>query len=245
METTYKKDLKINGEGNTSGGEFSDIVINGAGKISGDVNCENFKCNGESKVLGSMSANTAKVNGSATITGNLKTNEMKILGHAKIKGNVESKETKINGQVEIDGSLSSDEIRIAGDARVNFDCSAESFDASGGFKIGGFLNADDVNIKLYGPCSVKEIGCSKITVKKGNAFNLRSFIKSIFPSFDSFGGLSVDVIEGDDINIENTKARIVRGNNVTVGAGCEIELIEYKSTIQKTDSAKVKEERKI
>lgn len=239
------KDLKINGEGSMSGGSYSDITINGQGKITGDVNCDNFKCNGESKILGSMNANSAKVNGSAVITGDLKSAEVKVLGYSKIKGSIESKNTKINGQIEVEGNLSSDDIKITGEANVNKDCSAENFETSGGFKIGGFLNADDVNIKLYGPCSVKEIGCSNITVKKGNVFNFRGLIKSIFPSIEYFGGLSVDVIEGDDIDLENTKAGIIRGNNITVGTGCEIELIEYKSTLQKTGEAKVKEERKV
>jgi cytoskeletal protein CcmA (bactofilin family) len=240
-----KKDLKINGEGNISGGIFSDIHINGHGKISGDVTCDIFKCNGDSKVLGNMNSNTAKINGSTTITGDLKSKEFKVLGYSKIKGSVESNETKINGQVEIEGSLTSDEIKINGEADVNLDCSAEKFDANGRFRIGGFLNAEDVNIKLYGPCSVKEIGCSKITVKKGNVLNFRGLIRSIFPSIENFGGLSVDLIEGDDINLENTRAKIVRGNDVNIGAGCEIELIEYKSTLQKSGEAKVKEERKV
>ena len=245
METKTGKDLKINGDGSASGGVYEGIKINGSGRINGDVDCEYFKCNGDAKVIGSVVTQSTKVNGTATVTGNLKTEEFKVTGFFKVGGNVEAKETKINGQAELEKNLSADTIEINGELKLTNDCNAETFHTNGAFSIGGLLNAGDVKLKPYGPCKVKEIGCEKIDVRRGNAFNIRSIITSVFPSYDSKTALTVETIEGDDIYLENTKAKVVRGNNVEIGTGCNIELVEYKTSYSKTDDAVVKEEKKV
>lgn len=244
METETKKDLKINGEGDASGGAYEGIKINGTGRISGDVDCEYFKCNGDAKIIGNVVTQSAKVNGSAKITGSLKTGEFKITGFSKVGGDVEAKETKVNGQAEFEKNFKTEYVSINGEIKINNDCNAEKFNANGAFNIGGMLNAGQIEIKLYGACHAKEIGCEKIEVRRGNAFKIRDIITSVFPSFESKTSLITDTIEGDEIYLENTRAKIVRGNNVDIGPGCEIELVEYKNIYRKIDGAKVKENRK-
>lgn len=57
--------------------------------------------------------------------------------------------------------------------------------------------------------------------------------------------LSAESIEGDEIYLENTNARVVRGNNVTIGPGCEIELVEFKNDFRQLKGAKVNDSKKI
>lgn len=52
-------------------------------------------------------------------------------------------------------------------------------------------------------------------------------------------------MEGDQIDIENTKAMIVRGNNVKIGANCNIGLVEYTDELSIDPKAIVGESRKI
>ncbi|MDT2276668.1 hypothetical protein P7H20_20140 [Paenibacillus larvae] len=51
--------------------------------------------------------------------------------------------------------------------------------------------------------------------------------------------LKAEVIEGDTIYLENTKADIVRGNRIVIGQGCEIRLIEFKEHFEADKSAKI------
>jgi hypothetical protein len=51
--------------------------------------------------------------------------------------------------------------------------------------------------------------------------------------------LTVRIIEGDDIYLENTHAKVVRGNNIEIGPGCEIKLVEYKYSFKKDEMAEV------
>jgi len=58
-------------------------------------------------------------------------------------------------------------------------------------------------------------------------------------------GLSAGIIEGDDIFLEATQAKIVRGRHVVIGEGCSIELVEYKDSFRQQNNGSVKENRKI
>ncbi|MFI5144671.1 MAG: polymer-forming cytoskeletal protein [Ignavibacteria bacterium] len=245
METQSRHDLKINGAGNTAGGKFNDVIINGVGDINGDVECINFKANGASSIIGNLNSKAAKINGSTSIRGDLTSDELKVNGSAEINGAIEVKESKINGEVKLNGNMKAESVELHGWMKISGDCNAESFVSSGGFSITGMLNADDIEIKLHGPCKAKEIGGEKISVKKGNEFTLKKIIKSIFTSWDLNGKLSADLIEGDDIELEATKAKIVRGKNVTIGSDCEIELVEYKNSFNQTSKDGVKENKKI
>jgi cytoskeletal protein CcmA (bactofilin family) len=57
--------------------------------------------------------------------------------------------------------------------------------------------------------------------------------------------LEAEIIEGDEIMLENTTAKIVRGNNVMLGAGCDIGTVEYKSNYVKNGDARVGTETKV
>ena len=69
-------------------------------------------------------------------------------------------------------------------------------------------------------------------------------MKKIIPSeFNT--GLTTDVIEGDDIYLEYTKAKIVRGKDIELGQGCEIGLIEYKDSYKQDEKAVVNNYKKM
>lgn len=55
----------------------------------------------------------------------------------------------------------------------------------------------------------------------------------------------MEIIKGDDIFLEYTKAKVVRGNNIIIGSNCEIDLIEYKNNFEQLDDAKIIENKKV
>ncbi len=78
------------------------------------------------------------------------------------------------------------------------------------------------------------IGCSKINVEAKRI----PFLLSIFKYFSLF--LEAELIEGDDIYLENTKAKIIRGKVVEIGAECEIDIIEYLENLLVANDSSVK-----
>lgn len=232
--------LLINGSGSSGGGSFKKVLINGKGTVHGDVECNDFKINGTGSVTGNMVGKEGKINGSGNIEGSIEFEDFTIEGTGGIGGNAKVNKMKISGKGKIGGSLKGEEVRIRGKATIGEDCEAEEFKCEGGFAIGGLLNADVIDISIAGECQAKEIGGRIIKVKKGIFSFLNNIFKSVYPI-----SLTTEIIEADEIDIEYTNAKMVRGNNVNIGPNCEIEVVEYKGTFTQDPSAKVKEAIKI
>lgn len=204
-------DLKINGQSSSAGGNYNAVIINGEGRIAGDLDCIKLK-----------------INGRCDIDGNVKAESVEVYGSNSIKGNLEAERAKIHGTADIDGNLSvNKEAEIYGSIDVDGDCNAEIFNIKGTFAIEGLLNAGKLKFSLYGSSRAREIGGEKITVKKIGG------LKGMIISGGRGKGLTADTIEGDDIYLENTRAKVVRGNNIEIGQGCEIELVEYNNSLNK------------
>lgn len=226
MQKQTKNDLRINGVGKSAGGSFDRVQINGKVEINGNVDCNDFQLNGLGTIKGNVKAETFQVSGKSDVHGNLECDKVTIDGKIDIKGDVSVTRIENNGMLGISGELSS-----------------ESFRSHGGFNIGGLLNSGQIDILIYAPCSAKEIGGEEIEIRAGSKFALSTFIGSIFPG--KF--FKTDTLEGDNIYLEDTIAKTVRGQNVKIGPGCQIDLVEYKNTFQKGQQSdiKVKESRKI
>jgi cytoskeletal protein CcmA (bactofilin family) len=218
-------DLKINGQSSAAGGKYNAVIINGEGRIEGDLDCINLK-----------------INGKCSMNGNLKADSVNVNGEASIKGDLEAEKAKIHGTADIEGNLSVDKAETYGIISVAGDCNAEIFKIGGTFAIEGLLNAGELELSLYGSSRAREIGGEKITVKRKGKYDLLG-LKSMIIGRGK--GLTVETIEGDDIYLEDTKAKVVRGNNIELGPGCEIELVEYKENFKQGEKAEVATHTKI
>ncbi|MFC7372919.1 polymer-forming cytoskeletal protein [Fictibacillus iocasae] len=261
MEQTIRNDLSISGSGSAPGGMYEDVKVNGSGTIQGDLDCILFKSNGSAKVIGQVIAREVKINGSAKIQGSVTADEVTIMGSgtiekslacqelsingsATVAGSAEAKECEVNGSATFKSDLTGDDISIRGRASIEGNCSAEHFYAKGQFKIEGLLNAESVEVDLYGECNAKEIGGMSVKVKNTEfASPWKKILRKLFPSSDD--RLTSDLIEGDHIVLENTSAKIVRGDTVVIGKGCDIQLVEYKSSLDVRSGSSVAEEKKI
>ncbi|AKA69239.1 polymer-forming cytoskeletal protein [Clostridium scatologenes] len=227
-------DMKISGSGKISGGKYNEVKISGSAKVEGDIECYNYKCSGSSIASGNVKAETVGISGSTKITGDLDTDEITVSGSSSILGNVDARKVKISGSTDIGGSLHTEDIQISGSVSIDGDCEAENFHARGGFKIGGLLNAGNIDIEMYGSCKVKDIGGENIKVRLGRGH----FFVKMLNLFMNNKGLEASTIEGDDIFLENTTAKIVRGNNVTIGDNCNIQTVEYRNEINIDSTSK-------
>jgi cytoskeletal protein CcmA (bactofilin family) len=244
MNETKRNDIKINGSGKASGGFYNNVVINGSGEINGNIECFNFKVNGSGSINGNVKSENSVISGSAHLKGDIVSEEFKVNGSAKVSGNSISKFTKINGSIDINGFLNGEELQIRGSVKIGGDCNVEKFDSKGGFSISGLLSADEISAEIYGTCKAKEIGGEKINVSLGHSFGIKKLLNAILNLLDLKQVLIADVIEGDDIFLENTIVKTVRGNNVVIGDGCEIDLIEYKTNFHCNGNSNIKENKK-
>ena len=242
MENSRRGNLKISGAGSSTGGSYDEVKISGAGSVDGDIDCRILGISGAADIKGNVKAEDVHISGAGEIKGNLECDSVEISGSGKVNGDVQSKRVKVSGGSEIKGNLKADQIEISGGIRVKEDCEAENFKASGCFDIGGMLNAGSIDVRIWGYCTVAEIGGETITIKEGEGtLGIGRLLNSMF---NSRRGMRCSIIEGDNIYLEETRAKIVRGNNVTIGRNCEIELVEYKNEINIYDERCVREVKK-
>ncbi|USG67468.1 polymer-forming cytoskeletal protein [Brevibacillus ruminantium] len=237
MESRTRGNVTINGTGTATGGYVDEVKINGAGTITSDLDCINFTCNGTSDVKGAVKAERIRINGTTSIQGHVNADKIQVHGTIDVSGNLAFKEVVVNGSCDIGGMVSGESMEIQGSVSIAQDCEVELFTGKGGFTIDGLLNAGTIDFQLYGKARAREIGGETITIRIGKMFGLNKLIKSFFGGAHE---LRADVIEGDEIFLENTRAKVVRGKNIAIGEGCEIDEVEYTGTLNIHDDAKVR-----
>ncbi len=253
-ETTKRGSLSISGAGKATGGVYESIKISGSGKIEGAVEAETITISGSGKIEGGVKAQSLRVSGAGKIMGAAEVRELQVSGSGKIEGDVRGESFHASGSCKVQGSVRTGELstsgsmkiaqdvhaknaKFSGSARVGGQVQAERFYASGAFHIEKLLSADVIEVRLYGRSYAGEIGGEKIDVRKyeGGIWFLRWL----------WGGdqrLETNNIEADEIYLEATVAKIVRGKRVTIGKECRIEHLEYSESVQIDPSSTVKEQ---
>lgn len=236
MSILAKEDLSINGVGTSAGGQFRRVSLNGAGRVSGDVICQAFECNGKGTVNGDLKAENVQISGHGKINGSLESNKaVQIDGHGTIEKSASINKMIISGFATIGGPVKGSELVINGKTTIHGDCEVDCFKSEGAFTIDGLINADDIHIHAYGHCQAREIGGQDIKIKF-RVRGLQKFLKRFFTF-----RVETDLIEGNNIELEGTKAKVVRGENIFIGADCEIDLIEYSGSLKNNKGSLVRD----
>lgn len=223
MTEPIRNPLKVLGETTSAGGFYQNVNITGECKFNGDVDCEKLRLTGEVKIAGNLIAKDMKITGVCAVDGSLNGLSLQGRGEMKSKGRVRVDKIKLTGQLDAAG-----------------DCEAEELHITGAVNIDGLLSSDQLAISMFGPSFAKEVGGSKMKIKRSKVGTLLRLMKSMDGVIFNAG-----LIEGDNIELHYTKASIVRGENVIIGIDCEIETVEYRDELKIHKSAVVKNKVKL
>lgn len=269
------RNLEIIGVSKEAGGRFARVLIVGSGKILGDVECDSFELPGAGKVEngglivhgpmevsgagsveGAVRAASLDVNGSLKteqsceisgdldVNGSLKTEgpccvggAADICGSWKTQGNLTVGKLEVTGSLDVEGRLQASEAEIDGILKVDGEVQAEVFRAGGAVLINGLLNAETVELEVSGEDRIGSIGGGSVTVRRGAHHILGIFRKRPH--------LSAELIEADEIDLEYTDCRTVRGVNVRIGPECVIDRVEYSGSLTTDANCTVREKIKV
>lgn len=203
-----RNDISIIGEGSSSGGVYGKVKVVGDSSFNNDLFCDQFKCTGTSVIYGSLESDDIKITGTLTLT-----------------------ERAVDAEDESGSGVSglhakAEKMKVVGEFHLPGDCQAENLKLNGCFTVGGMLTAEQMTLKIMGPSEAREIGGSIISVKTGRG----KLLEGLFSNNQSI--LKANMIEGDDIELENTVAEVVRGDKIKIGPGCRIGAVEYRSSLQ-------------
>jgi len=206
-----RNDISIIGEGSSAGGVYGKVKVVGDSSFNDSLVCDQFKCTGTSVVNGSLESTDIKITGTLTLT-------ERIVDHEGESGRHESS-----------AHAKAEKMKVVGELHLPGDCQAENFKLNGRFTVGGMLTAEHMTLRIMGPSEAREIGGSIISVKNGRG----KLLEGLFTSNASNPSiLKANMIEGDNIELENTVAEVVRGDQIKIGPGCQIGTVEYRSSLQ-------------
>ena len=253
------RDLKASGAARLNGGAYRDVDVSGSAHINGDIVCENFGASGSVKVSGNVSCGRLRTSGSTRIDGNVSSGEFRTSGSASVDGTLDAKDLNSSGTVKAEGAVTvENEVRVSGSASFGGPIHARSMRASGSlraakgieceslsllgaFDVDGLINAGTAEIDLAGQSHLDEIGGERITVRRKIGMNLLGFLIPLGIG----GSLTANLIEANAVSLEATRAKVVRGADVTIGSGCEIDRVEYSNSILVAEDAVVRERVKV
>ncbi|AST91564.1 MULTISPECIES: polymer-forming cytoskeletal protein [Sutcliffiella] len=245
-EQKVLQDLKINGSMVVSGGSFNEVSINGKGTINGDVQCKEFKINGACDVNGKLKAETGVIRGNTNVEEDLYIGDFSVYGNATLQGNLYTSLFNVKGSCSVEKSINAEVIKPYGRLKVGDSCRADNFIARGVFDINDTLDSKIIDVTINGgKCSANVIKGEQVSVKLKGEEGFLKVLKSLFSFGDDRGTLKANEIIGNDIQLAATKAKLVKGDRITLNDGCDIELVEYTESLEIVGKARVIESKKV
>ncbi|SET46673.1 hypothetical protein [Paenibacillus sp. NFR01] len=220
-ESLSRPSLKVLGNSTSSGGTFGNVRVTGECKFLGDVDCLSLHLTGEIEVTGTLTAG-----------------QLKTTGECEVAGRIQAKSLRGQGQIHARQNIAVEDVKYSGGIMVQGDCEAETLQLNGALEVGGLLNAGRIELTLFGPGKAAEVGGGTIIIKPSKT-------KSLVPKLAKDLIFTANQIEGDIVELQNTKAQRVRGGSVTIGAGCEIGTVEYRNNLDIHKNATVLRQIKI
>jgi cytoskeletal protein CcmA (bactofilin family) len=208
--------------------------------VEGDLVAEELRISGAGKVEGTTKAKEIVVSGAGRFEGSVEAETFQCSGACKVEAGLQTKEARVSGTFKVEGNVKAHYFRSGGVLKVEGDLEAEVVSLSGIVTVTGLLSADRVEMKLEGTSYVREIGGEVIEVRRTRHRGLLDELGLSF--FRRPGALQAVTIEGDEVYLEGTQAKLVRGKKVTIGPGSRIERIEYEESLEVDPDARVDEE---
>lgn len=235
-----KRSVSIAGSGKVAGGEYHTVKISGSGKVEGDLVAEELRISGVGKVEGTTKAREIVVSGTGKFEGQVEADTFQCAGACKVEADLQAKEVRAAGTLKVEGNIKAHYFRSGGALKVEGDLEAELVSLTGLCGVTGLLSADRVEMKLEGASYVREIGGEVIEVRRRQRGGFLEELGLLF--FRRPGSLQATSIEGDEVCLEGTQAKLVRGKRVTIGPGCRIERVEYEESLDVSPDSQVGEE---
>jgi cytoskeletal protein CcmA (bactofilin family) len=185
--------------------------------------------NGKGNVSGGTYSEV-RMDGISAVEGNIECDILELNGICVFEGDVRVKgKADIDGVCEINGDLEAEDLTVDGVLTISGDMSAENAAFEGKLTLKGMMNIGCLKMKLRGSSKIKEAVGGKITILHGKG---RGYFRA-------------DLVEGDVIDLERSKVKIVRGDVVTIGKGCTVDKVEYRSKLDVHPKADVREKSKL
>lgn len=255
--------LKIYGDATVGGGTFDKVRIYGDGlitnevvansikvygdatfegrveaksiKVMGDcdfkdhVICDSVSIYGDTTFEGSLDIKLLKIRGMATMSGESVVESIQSMGACVVNGMLKSERLTSYGSLDGDGSIKVHTLMSQGEIRTRGELEGEYLNIHGAIHNAKLINGEEIHIVLNEHCRCESIGATKLTVSPSKKKRVRKT-------------LTVNQVEGDEVNLTYTLAKRVHGEKVIIGAECRIDYVEYSKDLTTHPTAQIKQQ---
>ncbi len=236
------KSMKVSGRGVVAGGHYDVVKGSGSVRIDGDLVARSVDISGSVTTDGGLRSARVKISGKAAVNGDVDVLEGRASGSFRIGRSLNVKnEAQFSGALTVGGDLTGTRIHGSGSLRVGGEIALDRLEWSGSVNCPGLVSADAVDIRLSGSSVVGELAGSVIQI--GTSPSSESWWAWI--NLSRKRKMSAGEISGDDIKLEYTDARLVRGDRVIIGRECRIQRVEYRQSLDIHEDSSVGERTKV
>ena len=243
-----KNSIKSSGNVTIPSGDYDNITVSGNCVLCDIVRCVSFCSNGSTKADILECDQEIKTSGNASFSGAVSAENIKASGNLFCKSNVTASEKiVVSGALGVCGKIKCNSLEISGSLDCHTQIEAEEAKINGSIKCEGLINAEKLDIVSSGFSKTRMhiwgIGGSEILVLENNG----AFFKALpYTVRRRLNKMIIDTcIEGDNVHLNYVKCPRVTGNTVTIGEGCEIDLVQYHESVDISPRALVKKTEKI
>lgn len=178
-----------------------------------------------------VQAVTVHVIGHLNVSKNVTTSNLKVSGDCRIAGNCNAGQVNNLGSLRVQ-HIKADKVVSAGYLSVAQEAVTGAFYAEGAVKIQSLTANADIEIRLGNKSTIEIMRTrSNIIVKPSS--------KLINTVMQPFRKLTSESIEGQNITLYRTRAKLVCGEEIVVGPGCSIDEIRYSKSLTVHPKSKV------
>ncbi len=242
MTDSLLQSVNVSGSAHIGGGKYAEIRCAGSAHIGADVEAQIIRCSGSLHSERALRGDDLHVSGSAAVGSTLNVGQARISGSLKVEGDlVVRQEAHVSGSTRIAGKLTGEKFQCGGLLRVDQEIALESISVSGAMECPGMVTAESIRLTAGGWSShIGELAGSTIVVEdwRGGALWHRVW-------GERMGQVMVSEISGDQVRLVRTTAKLVRGDDITLGPGCRVDRVEYRQTLTVDPEAWVGESNRV
>lgn len=219
-------DIRINGSGSMTGGDYQRVVINGAGRCDGLFSAERIEVNGSFHCPGILKSGLVIASGSFRCDGAMKSDDLNVSGSLKCGGRLEAGRVRCSGAMAVECDVAVQELDVSGSLKVSSArLEADRVACSGSLRVSGQISADE--IKVTGMVNAREIVGDRVIIHSGK-IPWRQFLPGkLLAGLTSQAGL----VEATVVELEGVTAETVNGQDVTIGPNCIIQRVDCSGTL--------------
>lgn len=213
--------LEINGIGQSGGGAFNEVRVEGVGRLSGLVKCSEFSIEGIGFAKEIECLENVSVEGVLNAK-SLKANNIHVSGSCRVKVDMNASLLSVEGYLSTTQTVKVKQARIEGKVKFKGAVEAENLDLTfADYSVFDVISATNLSIKH---------SLNREFYHKSRGLSLRKK-RCIFEG---------QLLEGDHIEIEYCHVKQIYGDVIKIGPGCIIEEIEYKDQLEIDPTSVVK-----